>query len=52
MIREDQEKLLEWIHNDAKAIALFIEPVGRGEYLDYNRLKANKKAYYDHLFKD
>ena len=33
-------------------MALFIEPIGRGEYLDCERLKANKKSYYDHLFSD
>ena len=43
--------MLKWIVNDTQSIALFIEPIGRGEYLDDNRLKANKKCYYDTLFK-
>ena len=28
-----------------------IEPLGRGEYCDDYTLKANKKVYYDRLFK-
>ena len=43
---------MEWVLSASNTISLFIEPVGKGEYLDSNRLKANGKAYYDHLFKD
>ena len=32
-------------------MALFIEPIGIGEYVDGGKLKANKKVYYDKLFK-
>jgi len=35
----------------SKPIALFIEPIGKGEYLDEGCLKANKLIYYDRLFK-
>ena len=52
MNNEEQEEILDWVHNQTKSVALFIEPVGKGEYLDNNTLKANKKVYYDKLFKD
>ena len=51
MSRDNQEQIVEWVLNHPKAIALFIEPIGKDEYLDEGRLKANKKAYYDNLFK-
>ena len=35
----------------SKPISLFIEPVGKGELLYEDRLKANKLIYYNRLFK-
>ena len=52
MNRGEQEQVLDWIHNSTNSIALFIEPVGQGESLDNNKLKANKKVYYDRLFQE
>ena len=52
MSRSEQEQVLDWIHNHTESIALFIEPIGKGEFLDNNRLKAYKKVYYDNLFKE
>lgn len=49
MTKEEQHQILNWVLNDV-SIALFIEPIGKGEFLDNNQLKANKKCYYDRLF--
>jgi hypothetical protein len=35
----------------SQPISLFIEPIGKGELLDEDRLKANKLIYYEKLFK-
>ena len=51
MSKQEQEEFLKWILNQSQGVALIIEPVGKGEYLDTNRLKANKKVYYDRLFR-
>ena len=52
MTKKEQEEVLDWVHNHTKSLALFIEPIGKGEDLDNNTLKANKKEYYDKLFKN
>ena len=52
LTRQEQDQLLEWIKVGTKPIALFIEPIGQGEYLGYGDLKAEKKCYYDRLFKN
>ena len=52
MTREEQIQILNWIHNAQGSVALFIEPIGKGELLDSEKLSAKKKSYYDKLFKE
>jgi len=50
MSRKNQEEVLDWIRRSTQGIALFIEPIGTGDALYFDGLKANKKSYYDNLF--
>ena len=50
MSMQEQMHLLDWVR-DIQSIALFIEPIGKGEMIDSGKLKTNTKAYYDNLFK-
>ena len=52
MTNIQQKLLLRWIQFGTEPIALFIEPIGKGERLDGGSLKADKKEYYDKLFRD
>ena len=41
---------MDWVRRSTQGIALFIEPIGTGEFLYDGNLKANKRVYYDNLF--
>ena len=40
MTREEQIQILNWIHNAQGSVALFIEPIGKAELLDNQKLSA------------